>query len=144
MLVEQLDELGKVCQRAGQPVDLVNHDNIDLAGPYVSKELLQGWAVGIAAGKSPVIVFASDQGPAGMRLAANIGLRGIILGIERVEVLFEPLVIRHPAIYGAANAFCGAGRHCEGPFTGLSRSPKNLGPFQRVPVMTQAIRDRLE
>ena len=102
MLVEQLDELGKVCQRAGQPVDLVDHDHVDLAGPYVTKKLLQGWAVGIAAGKSPVIVFASDQGPAGMRLAADIGLRGIVLGIERVEVLFEAMLGGLARIDGAA------------------------------------------
>src|SRR5712675_3307893 len=75
MLVEQLDKLGKVCQRAGQPVDLIDHDHIDLAGPYVTKKLLQSWAVDIAAGKSPVSVFASDQDPAGMRLAADVGLR---------------------------------------------------------------------
>jgi len=91
MLVEQLDELGKVCQRPGQPVDLVDHDNIDLAEPYVTKKLLQGWPVGIAGGKSSVVVLATDQGSAGMRLAADIGLRGIVLSIERVEVLFGAL-----------------------------------------------------
>ena len=45
---------------------------------------------------------------------------------------------------GAADAFWGGRRHCVRPFAGLSRNPKNLGPFQRVPVMTKAIRDRLE
>jgi len=77
-----------------------------------------------------------------MRLAADIGLRGIVLSIQRIEVLFETLVIGHPAVDGAANEFWGC--HCEGPFAPLSRNPKNLGPFQLVPVMTRAIRDRLE
>src|SRR5712675_1042010 len=129
MLVEQLDKLGKVCQRPGQPVDLIDHDHIDLAGPYVTKKLLQSWAVGIAAGKSPVIVLASDQGPAGMRLAADVGLRSIVLGIQRIEVLFEALVIRHAGVDSAANAFWGEGCHCVRPFAGLSRNPKNLGSF---------------
>ena len=30
--------------------------------------------------------------PASMRLASDIGLRGIVLGVKRVEVLLEPLV----------------------------------------------------
>jgi hypothetical protein len=144
MRIEQFDQLGKVCQRAGQPVDLVNDDHVDLAGPYVTEKLLQRRPVGIAASESPVSVFASDQRPTGMRLAADIGLGGIVLGIERIEVLFEPLVVRHAGIDGAANAFWGGGRHCGRPFADLSRNPKNFGPFQRVPVMAQAIRDRLE
>ena len=31
MSVEQLDQLGKICKGAGEPVDLVDNDNIDLA-----------------------------------------------------------------------------------------------------------------
>ena len=111
MLVEQFDELGKICERPGQSVDLVDQDYIDLAGAYVIEKSLQGWAVDIAAGKSPISVFAADQGPAGMGLAADIGLRGIVLGIERIEVLFEPLVIRHAGVDGAANQPLGSGCH---------------------------------
>ena len=78
-----------------------------------------------------------------MGLASDIGLRGIVLGIERVEVLLEPLVGRDAGIDRAANRFCGSGLHAETSFLGLSRRPKNLGPFQRVPVMAKAICDRL-
>jgi len=35
--IEQLDELGEVGQRAGQAVDLVNHDDIDLSPFHVSQ-----------------------------------------------------------------------------------------------------------
>jgi hypothetical protein len=35
MAIEQLDELGEVRQRAGQAVDLVNDDHIDLSGFHV-------------------------------------------------------------------------------------------------------------
>ena len=35
MRLEQLDELGKIRQRSRQAVDLLNHHNINLAGPNV-------------------------------------------------------------------------------------------------------------
>ena len=35
MPVEQLDQFGEVHQRPGQPVDLVDDDDVDLLGPYV-------------------------------------------------------------------------------------------------------------
>ena len=37
MGVEQLDQLGEVGQRPGQPVDLVDNDDVDLAGLDLSK-----------------------------------------------------------------------------------------------------------
>jgi hypothetical protein len=48
MLVEQLDELGKVRQRTSQAVDHVDNDDVNLAGSYVFQESLQGWPVGIS------------------------------------------------------------------------------------------------
>ena len=74
ILVEQLDELCEVRQRPGQAVDLVDDDHIDLAGPHVVEEPLQSRPVGVAAGEPPVVVLGSQQGPSGVRLAANIGL----------------------------------------------------------------------
>src|SRR6266446_6352625 len=47
--VEQLDELGKIHQRSGQAVDLVDHDDVDPAGPHVLQEPLQGGPIGVAA-----------------------------------------------------------------------------------------------
>ena len=44
--VEQLDELGEVGQRAGQAIDLVDDDDIDLSGANVGQQPLQGRAVG--------------------------------------------------------------------------------------------------
>ena len=87
LLVEQFDQLGEVGQRSGQAVDLVDHDDIDLAGSDVCQEPLQGRPVGVTAREATVLVHRADQRPAGMGLAADIGLRSIILGIERVEVL---------------------------------------------------------
>jgi hypothetical protein len=37
MTIEQLDKLGDVRQRAGQAVDLVNDDDIDLSGFHIGQ-----------------------------------------------------------------------------------------------------------
>ena len=103
MLVEQFDQLGEVGQRAGQAVDLVDDDDIDLPAPNILQQSLQGRAVGIAAGEAAIVILGSNQRPAGMGLASDIGLRGIILGIEGVEVLFQPLVGGDAGIDRAAN-----------------------------------------
>ncbi len=78
-----------------------------------------------------------------MGLAANIGLRGIVLGVERVEVLLKPLVGRDAGIDRAANDLRRPGIHGADPFDRLSRNPKNLGPLQRVPVIANATFVRL-
>jgi hypothetical protein len=43
-----------------------------------------------------------------MGLTADIGLRGIMLGVQRVKVLLKPMVGRDPGVDGAANRL---GRH---------------------------------
>jgi hypothetical protein len=50
MGVEQLDQLNEIRQRAGQPVDFVDNDDIDLAVPDVGQKPLKGRALGRAAG----------------------------------------------------------------------------------------------
>ena len=105
MLIEEFHQLGKIGERTGQPVDLVDDDDVDLAGADIVQQTLQGRAVGVAAGEAAIVVFGPDQGPAGMGLASDIGLRGIVLGIEGVEVLLQPLVGRDPGIDRAANLF---------------------------------------
>ena len=57
MPVEQLDQFGEVRQRPGQPVDLVDDDDVDLPGLDVLQQSLQGWPIGIAAGEAAVIIF---------------------------------------------------------------------------------------
>ena len=74
MLIEQFDQLGEVRQRAGQAVDLVDDDHVDLVGPNIIQEPPQGRTVGVSTREAAVIVFSPDQGPACMGLAANIGL----------------------------------------------------------------------
>ena len=73
-----------------------------------------------------------------MGLAADIGLRGIVLSVEGIKVLLQPLLSRDPGIDRAANRLCRCGLHAEDRLDGLSRRPKNRGPFQRVPVIAKA------
>jgi hypothetical protein len=80
--VIQLDELGEVRQGPGQTVDLVDNDDVNLACPYVLQQSLQGRPVDVATREAAIVVFATQEGPASVSLASDIGLRGIILGIE--------------------------------------------------------------
>jgi hypothetical protein len=52
MGVEQLDQLGKVGERAGQAVDLVHHHHVDLAGAHLGEQSLQSRAVERGAGRT--------------------------------------------------------------------------------------------
>jgi hypothetical protein len=90
--IEELDEFGKVRERSGQAVDFVNDNDLDFVGSHIVKQALQSGALRIAARKSSIVVFSPYERPTGMGLAANVGLAGIILGIERVEVLFQSLI----------------------------------------------------
>ena len=105
MLVEQLDELCEIGERPGQAVDLVHHDDVHLAGTDIVQQTLQGRAVGVAAREAAIVVFGAQQRPAGMGLAFDIGLRGLVLGIERVEVLLQPLIGGDPGVDRAADCF---------------------------------------
>ena len=55
--IEELNQLGEIRQRAGQAIDLVDHDHVDLAGPHVLQQPLQGGPVGVAAREAAVVVF---------------------------------------------------------------------------------------
>jgi hypothetical protein len=141
MGVEQLDQLGEVRERPGQPVDLVDHDDIDPAVPDIRQQPLQRRALGRATGIAAVVIAGADQGPAVMGLAADVGLRRLVLGVEGVELLVEPVLGRDPGIDCAADPLGGFGRHAGS--SARVRSPKKRGPDQRVPVMANAISVRL-
>ena len=103
MGIEQLDQLGKVRQRPGQAVDLIDDDDVDLPGADILQQPLQVRPVGRAAGVAAVVIAGADQGPAGMGLALDIGRRSIVLGIQRVELLVEPMLGGDTGIDGAAD-----------------------------------------
>ena len=41
MGIEQFDQLGKIGKRSGQPVDLIDDDNIDFVGSDIVQQPLQ-------------------------------------------------------------------------------------------------------
>ena len=73
MRIEQLDQLGEVGQRPCQTVDLVDDDDVDLAGADIVQQLLKVGTVSGPAGVSAIVIAGTDHGPAGMGLALNIG-----------------------------------------------------------------------
>src|SRR5262249_45761024 len=101
----------------------------------VIEQLLQGRAVGGSARETAIVISGANQRPTGMGLTPDIGLRRIMLGVERVEVLIEARLGRHAGIDGAADGSPSGRRHDLVSTGILSRRPKNRGPFQLVPVM---------
>src|SRR3989442_1749648 len=81
-------------QRPGQPVDLVHHDDVDLAGPDLDQQRLQGWTVDRGARECAVVIVVGDEAPAFVRLTLYIGLAGLALGVERVELDIEVMLGR--------------------------------------------------
>ena len=73
MSIEELDQFGEVGKRPGQPVYLVDDDDIDLAGADVVQQPLKVRSVGRPTRIAAVIVAGLDQSPAGMGLAPDIG-----------------------------------------------------------------------
>src|SRR5258708_32415976 len=112
-------------------------------GPAVTKQPLPPRPLGRAPGIPAVIVSRPDQGPSRMGLTADVGLGGIMLGVQRVEVLLKPMVRRHTGVDGASNRLGGPALHGRASNDGLSRRPKNRGPLQREPVIANATLDRL-
>jgi hypothetical protein len=56
-----------------QAVNLVDDDDVDLPGADIVQQSLQVGTVSGAAGVSAVIISGTDQGPAGMGLALDVG-----------------------------------------------------------------------
>jgi hypothetical protein len=94
MLVEQLDQLGEVGERARQSIDLIDQDDIDLAVPDVVEQPLQRWAVQGRAREAAVIIVVGNEPPTFMGLALYLGLTGFSLRIQRVEHELEVMLGR--------------------------------------------------
>src|SRR6266436_7035932 len=92
MGIEQLNQLGEVRQRPRQAVDLIDNDDVNFPGADIVQQSLQVRSVSGPAGISPIVIAGTDQGPAGMGLAFNVGGGGLVLRIQRVELLVEPVL----------------------------------------------------
>ena len=100
--LEHLDQPGEVHQRSPEAVHLVDHDHVDPARPRCRQQPLQRRALHGAAGDAAVVVLIADQHPALGRWLAMYGLAGLALGVERVELLLEPLLGGLPGVDRAA------------------------------------------
>jgi hypothetical protein len=96
MFIKQLNQLGEIGEGAGEAVDLIDHNDGDLAGPDIDQEFLQGRTFERGFGQTAVVVVLRVEAPALMRLALDIGLAGLALGIERVE--FEVEIVASPRV----------------------------------------------
>jgi hypothetical protein len=82
MLLEGLNELGKIRQGSRQAIDLVDDYNVYPACLDISHELLETRPVDIAARETTIIVRGLDEAPALMGLRLHISLAGFALGVE--------------------------------------------------------------
>ena len=143
MRFEALHHSHEVGQRARQPIQFICHDTIHQACLDVTQQALQRRPLQRAAGEAAIVVAIAHQHPALGALTGHVGLTGIALRIQRVELLLQPLVGGFARIDRAAKLLRG-GRHgrldagAPGHAPALPFSPKNVQPFQRVPVMWRA------
>ena len=91
MSFEHLDELGEVGQRAAEPVDLVDHDDVDQPGLDVAHQSLVRRPLQGPAGDSPVIVVIGQRDPALALLTDDVSQASFALGVEAVELLLQAL-----------------------------------------------------
>ena len=135
MPVEHLDQLGEVHQHAAAGRSC--RPRRSRPGPSRCREQpLQPGPLQRAAGKAAVVVGLADQGPSPRALAGDIGLACLALGVQGVELLLEPLLARLAGVDRAAEL---ADRCLHAALPGAS--PKNSGPFHRVPVIARAMAD---
>ena len=134
VLFEYFHNSCEVGERAAQPVHLVDDDHVDATALDIAQQPLQRGAIHAAAGESAVVVAVADKDPALVFLALDVGKRRLALGVEAVELHVEAFVGRDAGVDSAAN-FADWRPH----FAEWFRSPKNAGPFQRVPVTARAM-----
>ena len=74
--VEQLDHAGKIGERTGQPVDLVDHDNSDLAGGDIGEQAFERRAFHRTAREPAVVIARRDRAPAFALLTLDVRFAG--------------------------------------------------------------------
>jgi hypothetical protein len=90
--VQLVHQFCKIGQGSCEAIDLVDHDHVDAARPDITQQLLQGRALQGAAGLAAIVIPGVEQLPAFMLLAGNIGDTGLMLRIQRIEVLLQPVI----------------------------------------------------
>ena len=92
MGIEHLNDLGKVEQGAGEPIDLVDDNDVDLRPADVGQKALQSRSLQRSPGIAAIVIVGRQHDPAFVLLTCDKGLAGFALRIERVEVLLEALL----------------------------------------------------
>src|SRR5262249_19755953 len=77
----------------------------------VTQQRLQSRALQCSARETPVGIMGLDQLPALMGLALDVRFRRFALGIERVEVLFEPVLGGFASVDGTAQDLAPVSHH---------------------------------
>ena len=80
--LERLDQLGEVHQRAAEPVDLVDDDDVDQPGLDVAQQALQRRPLQRAARDAAIVVLVGQRDPALGALALDVGQPRLALGVE--------------------------------------------------------------
>src|SRR6267142_1334246 len=111
MNIEQLNQLGEICQRPRQAVDFVDNDDIDLPGADIIQQPLQVGTVGGPTGVPAIVIAGTNQSPAGMGLALDVGGGGLVLRVQRVELLVETVLGGDTGIDRTADGFDGGSLH---------------------------------
>src|SRR5260370_57141 len=82
----------------------------EAASAYIKSQAHAGWTLiryryddGGYSGGSTIVIAVTDQGPAGMGLALDIGRGRLVLRVQRVELLVEAMLGRNPRIDRAAD-----------------------------------------
>jgi len=131
------NHLGEIRERPGQPVDLVDHHDVDLSIGDVREQPLHGRPLQRAARQTSIIIGGVDQAPALALLAFDERLARLALSMERIEVLLQPLLRGFARIDGTALERRLSRARDALPLLTLFR-PKKVGPDQRLPVIVRA------
>ena len=90
--LKTINQFGEVSERASQPVDLIDYDQINYASFNVIKKKLQGRALQGASGFATIVISLCDQLPTFMLLACDVSGTGLKLCIKRIETLLQTLL----------------------------------------------------
>src|SRR4030088_365769 len=112
MSLKQLHQLGEVCQRPGQTVDLVENHDVNFAQADISQQRLHRRAFQSSSGDAAIVVAGLDQSPALVGLALDVSLGSLALSIKGVEVLFEAVLGGLAGIDRAAKGLAFVSCHC--------------------------------
>ena len=98
MGVECLNQLGEVGERSGQPIDLIDDDDVDPSGLHIDEQFLQGRPIHRAAGKAAIVKTVPDQPPPSPPCgkSSNSPLRAIALVSAAPRLCSLLVVTRRP------------------------------------------------